>query len=131
MDWGADPGPGLVPALLLALLGLGALGLILRGGVALRGTPKQTEAGAVSAMIRPYLLPLAMVLFLIVYSQAMIAVGFLPATAVFASVWSILIAWQDGRRRNLRGIALFVAEGLAITFFIYFAFERIIGVPLP
>lgn len=131
MDWGADPGPGLVPGLLLALLGLGALGLVLRAGVGLGRSRGQRGPGVAPAALRPYLLPAAMVLLLIVYSQAMTAVGFVWTTALFACLWSILIAWQQGRRRDVAGILLFVVEGLAITAFMYVVFERVIGVPLP
>jgi len=131
MDWGVDPGPGLVPGLLLALLALGALGLVLRGGVGLGRSRGQPGAGVAPAALRPYLLPAAMVLLLIVYNQAMSALGFVRATALFACLCSILIAWQEGRRRDPAGLLLFVAEGLAITAFMYVVFERVIGVPLP
>ena len=129
-DYGADPGPGLVPSLLLILLGVCAAALALRGLVGLRRrvpVPEPREPLGARRIVYPALL----VATLCLYVLGMPAVGFIPATVLFTGLWSILIGRQETGVLTIRSTALRLVEALAITAAVYVVFAWFIKVPLP
>ena len=129
-DYGADPGPGLVPSLLLVLLGVCAAALALRGLVGLRPrvpVPEPRDPSGARRAVYPALL----VATLCLYALGMPAVGFIPATLAFTGLWSILIGRQETGAPTVRFTALRLVEALAITAAVYVVFAWFIKVPLP
>lgn len=126
-DYGSDPGPGLLPVLLLALLAVGALGLMAVGAAKLRAA-KSRRPGATW---RRLAVPTLLVATMLVYSQTMVPLGFLPTTLAFAVFWAIVIGIQEWGVPRARVAVLYVVEGAAITGGIYIVFAWLIKVPLP
>lgn len=126
-DYGSDPGPGLLPILMLVLLAAGALGLMVSGAVRLRSATPSSWSGA----WRRFAVPILLVATMVVYSQTFVPLGFLPTTLVFAVCWTIVFAIQEWGAPGARSIFLRVIEGLAITGGVYAVFAWLIKVPLP
>ncbi len=126
-DYGSDPGPGLLPRLLLALLAAGALGLIVTGALRLRSTTPGLSGGA----WRGFIVPTLLVATMLIYSQTLVPLGFLPTTLVFAVFWTILFGIQEWGAPRARSSFLRVVEGLAITGGVYVVFAWLIKIPLP
>ena len=129
-DYGADPGPGLVPSLLLILLGVCAAALALRGlmGVWRRVPGPEPEDPPGAGRI---LYPALLVATLCLYALGMPAVGFLPATLVLTCLWSILISRQEAGGLTIRSTVSSIVEAFAITAAVYVVFAWFIKVPLP
>lgn len=131
-DFGTDPGPALMPRLLLWVLGLGAVGLVgtgawqlghARGG----GGGRRADRRLVDRLVLPGLF----VLTLAVYLRALAPLGFRAATFLFCAAWTVALTWRfDGRLgRGPTAVAL-VSAGL-ITAGIYLVFKVFVKVPLP
>ena len=140
-DYGADPGPGLVPELLLAVLGAFAVGLVLRGFFGLRraapepgrggDSPAGGETGHIASGVRRSATPSLLVATLLVYALGLPAAGFVTATIVFTLLWSILLGRQEAGKLAFGSTTLFAVEALAITAGVYAVFAWLIKVPLP
>ena len=128
-DYGADPGPGLVPELLLVLLGVCAAALALRGLMGLRQAVPEPKTQEPSA--RRIVYPSLLVVTVFLYALGLPAAGFLAATIVFTGLWSILIGRQEAGVLTIKSSALFAVEALAITAGVYVVFAELIKVPLP
>ena len=129
-DFGADPGPGLVPSLLLVVLGVCAAALALRSLAGLwRRVP--TSAPEQAPGVRRMAYPTLLVATLCLYALGMPAVGFLPATLAFTCLWSVLIGRQETGAPTIRSVALWIGQALAITAAVYVVFGWFIKVPLP
>ena len=132
VDYGNDPGPGLLPGLLLGLLALSSIALMVMAGVKLgrmRGTG--TNTGPLKISSYPFLVPALMVVALLGYSQSMTWLGFLETTATFALFWTVAIGLQDSGRPDARQLAIWLFEGAAICAGIYVVFAWFIKIPLP
>ncbi len=127
-DYGSDPGPAMVPQLTLTLLVLAALGLIARGLVLLRRDTGQIHSAGVWTWLP---VPAAMVISLILYALAFPVLGFVEATLTFTILWSIALGVIEFRPRRAGLYLLYVAEAGLITFLVWLAFARLIGIPLP
>jgi hypothetical protein len=130
-DYGSDPGPGLVPALLLAVLALCALALLawsvfrlwqLRG---IGGKPSDTPGAKL------LILPALMIVALVVYALTLVDLGFLGTTITFTAIWCVLIGLQQDGKPTWGRLALYGAEAIAVTGGIYLVFAKLILVPLP
>jgi hypothetical protein len=128
VDFGLDPGPGLLPSVVLWLLSLGSLGLVALG--CLRWSQRSEQPIAWWAMARRATVPLLLIASLLAFVPAVRQVGFLPASLAFAIGW---MAFLDGKqlrsdpRRSASAIALGTLIGVGL---IYLLFIRWIGVPL-
>lgn len=134
VDYGADPGPGFLPRILLALLAAGALGLI-AVGLLRRARRRTAAAGPDAPQWRRHAIPALFLAALVVYSKAMTGLGFLEATLVFSVLWTVVLGFQETKGGTaafvLRRLALYLLEGAAITAGIYAVFAWLIKVPLP
>lgn len=128
-DFGTDPGPVLLPRLLLSSLGVGG------GLLAVHGLWKLIRAGRRSLsfplQLRQVLLPAAFALSLGGYVAVLKPVGFRLATAVFATLWVLLLTRQMGGRWSVRMVATMVAVGVGITAAVYYVLQGFVKVPLP
>ncbi len=131
-SYGNDPGPGLLPTILLTLLGLFSLAMMALAGARLarlrgNGTDTQPKRGRWRTTVVPALL----VVTLLAYVQSMELLGFLETTASFAVLWTVAIGIQDNGRPDARRLAIWLVEGAAICAGIYAIFAWFIKIPLP
>jgi hypothetical protein len=132
VDYGNDPGPGLLPAILLVLLALSSIAMMALAGLKLlRRRDGGTETGPSGKAGTTLLVPALMVVTLLVYAQSMTWLGFLETTATFAVFWTIAIGVQDFGRPDGRRVAIWLLEAAAICFGIYAVFAWLIKIPLP
>lgn len=130
-DYGSDPGPGLVPALLLAVLGLCALALLLSSVFKLwwiRGIDGERSDILGAKLL---VLPALMTISLVVYALTLVDLGYLGTTITFSAIWCVLIGMQQDGKPTWGRLALYAAEAIAITGGIYLVFAKLILVPLP
>jgi hypothetical protein len=131
-DYGADPGPGLVPALLLAVLVLCAVVMIMIATVRLWIERGGAIIAAANRMNWKFLvLPTGMTASLLLYAWSVAQLGFLPSTMVFALLWCLLIGLQDNPRLTPRDLIVVAVEAFAISGGIYLVFVKLIEVQLP
>ena len=127
-DYGADPGPGLLPVLALSLLSAGALGLVLNG---LRGMLSAPAApGYWSGLRRHTLMPAVFVASLLVYVPAIELAGFIPASGAFALLWMAALGLKRPGGARPGALAAAGAGTLIGVGLIYFVFVVLIGVPV-
>ena len=129
VDFGLDPGPGLLPTIVLSILTAGAAALC---GSGLAGLRRRSARPPVpwSGMAREAALPLLLLACLAGYVPLVRLVGFLPGTALFAIGWMALLD-RAGLRAAPRPALVAIALGSAIGVgLIYALFIRWIGVPL-
>ncbi len=127
-DFGADPGPGLLPRLLLWALAAGG-GVLLAQGIwtlVRSGRPEVAPGWG-----RPLVLPALFALSLAGYVAALKPAGFRAATAVFATLWILVLTRQGGDRLSIRAAAGAVAAAAGITAAVYYVFKGFVKVPLP
>ncbi|MDQ7849819.1 MAG: tripartite tricarboxylate transporter TctB family protein [Armatimonadota bacterium] len=153
-EFGADPGPGLFPRLLLwallaggVALAAGAAWTLIRsrpgketGGAPVRSLPRP-EAGGPPARMRPrepwittpgrFVLPVLFVGSLAIYIVAMRTLGFRATTAAFAAAWIFVLGRQQEGRWTARWAALAVAGGVLTAAVTYTVFRGFVKVPLP
>ena len=132
-SYGSDPGPGLLPILLLVILGLLALTMvpmafvrILRTG-GWKGIPLPTGEEPLSF---PWF-PLVLVLFLLLYALLLVQFGFIATTLALTLVVLTAIGWQDQGRPNRWHMGLYALEAVALTLGVWVIFEKLINIPLP
>lgn len=131
-DFGSDPGPALVPRLLLAALGIG--GAILAGHGAWRlARPPGAPPGSRGARprLRRLLVPALFVASLFLYQHALPLAGYRAATVAFCVVWIVLLTWRRDERLTLRLGAVSVGSAALVTAGIYVVFRVFVRVPLP
>lgn len=132
VDYGNDPGPGLLPAILLTLL---ALSSIVMMGIAsvklLRLRRTETESGLHANAGYPLLVPTLMIIALLAYTLSMTELGFLETTITFAVFWTVAIGVQDYGRPDVWRLAIWLLEGSAICAGVYVVFAWFIKIPLP
>jgi len=127
-DYGADPGPALLPVIVLAVLSAGALLLIVTGLRQLASEPgddrywRRLGDGALA--------PTLFVGSLLVYVVVMNVIGYLLASALLAFVWIAALGFRhrDGTARAIvltAAVATLVGVGA-----IYVVFVMLIGVPV-
>lgn len=128
-DYGLDPGPGLMPKLVLMVLTAGSLTFLVRGLVGRRAVgarPVTLTARAVYPVLSPVLLAAS----ILVYVAAIFQIGFLAASGAFSLIWMVVLGLKDERRG---GVFFWVQTGAGAIIgvaLIYFVFVRLIGVPL-
>jgi len=128
VDFGLDPGPGLMPTIVLTIVSAGSLSLM---AVGLAGLMKgQLPPIPWRSVARQMIMPLLLVGSLLGYVPLIRWIGFLAANALFASAWMIILSAADLRREPVRAL-LPILLGTAIGVgMIHFVFIYWIGVPL-
>jgi len=127
MDWGEDPGPDLMPVIVLSLLSFGAAVMLVRAIViAARrgGTFRSAALGNLAA-------PFAFAGTLLLVVPAMRWAGFVPAALLFAVAWTFALSDHE-RRIGLprRAAEAVIAAGAGVGLIAYL-FIHVIHVPLP
>jgi hypothetical protein len=130
-DYWPDPGPALLPELLLLVLLLGGAALLIGAGLRaarLRAVPGFRPDGTfLAAIAYPILLMATLTLYVVVLRAA----GFPAATLAFAALWCVVLAVREGGRPRPLRVALWLGQAAAITLAIYYVFRVMLGVPLP
>jgi hypothetical protein len=138
---GLDPGPSLMPLVVLGALTLGgtailatALLRLLRSGRA-RPAASRAEVGqAGPAGARRHLVPLGLLATLAIYPTVMEATGYLAATALFVLGWILaLTGWRRLHARDERlvaGAAALLSTALIVGI-LYLGFVVVIRAPVP
>ncbi len=134
-EFGADPGPGLFPRLLLWALLAGGAALAAGAAWSLaraRLHPAQTPPRE-PWVVAPgrFALPALFVASLAAYIVALRPLGFRVATAAFAAAWIFVLARQQEGRWSARWAALAVAGGVLTAAAAYTVFKVFVKVPLP
>jgi hypothetical protein len=135
-DFGRDPGPALMPVVVLAILSAGGLAILATAIVRLvRGAgPQPAERTTFGARLRPHLVPATLLVTLAVYPTVMHAIGYAAATAVFVLGWILALSgWRylpHGRARLLAAVAA-VGATAAVVAILYTSFVVVIRAPLP
>lgn len=127
-EYGVDPGPGLLPRLVLTLLTLGAL--ILVGNGIRRMLSEPTEPGYWDRLRRGTLVPAIFLGSLAAYVQVIDLIGYVPASAILAFVW---MAFLGLRSRESGPIPSLIQAGAGTVIgvgLIYLIFVYLIGVPV-
>jgi hypothetical protein len=127
-DFGAAPGPGLLPRLLLWALAAGG-GALMAGAIwtlVRSGRPGISRVGG-----RRWVLPALFALSLGGYVAVLRTVGFLATTAVFAALWILVLTRHGGEQLSVRTGARAVAAAVGITAAVYYVFTGFVKVPLP
>lgn len=135
-DTGLDPGPALLPLVVLTTLSVGGLAILVTGIVGLlRAAPRTETPHAPLAMrLHPHLVPAALLATLAAYPSVMQGIGYTAATAIFVLGWILaLTAWRHLPDRNARVLAAVVALGAAaaVVALLYASFVVVIHAPLP
>ena len=125
-DHGADPGPGLLPIMVLTALSLGSL--VLLGAGLRQAVAGGMASGRWSKMTEGSLRPAIFVLTLLIYVSAISFAGFAAASAVFCFAWigALGASAIGGRGPWLQAL---VGAAIGVTL-IYFVFVYLIRVPL-
>ncbi|MBT6526084.1 MAG: tripartite tricarboxylate transporter TctB family protein [Marinovum sp.] len=132
-DYGAEPGPALLPELLLAILGTAGIVLIIRGVLSKISRPGQINGIDASESDAPNdfeqqsepawaFLVLAST---IAFGLLQTAFGFGIAAAILGAILCATLAYREGRP-----ILRALAEGIVVTAVLYGAFRLVLSVPL-
>ncbi len=127
-EYGVDPGPGLLPRLVLTMLSLGALTLIGNGMRRMLSGP--AEPGYWDRLRRGTLVPAVFVASLAIYVPAIGVLGYVPASALLAAAWMTFLGYrsrEDGPTSPLLQAGVGTAIGVGL---IYLIFVHLIGVPV-
>jgi hypothetical protein len=126
---GPDPGPALLPEMLLWILGFGgAVQTILVGYRAWRAQGfREDDEFTLSRLWVPALLLVSVIL----YEQALRSVGYVVSSLVFAVVWVPIVHWRSGGGFKRRHVVQLPLEAVAIALALYVLFRHGIRVPLP
>lgn len=129
-DYGADPGPGLLPAIVLTILSMGSLCIILGG---LRRAVREPEILGCwwrFSQWRDLIIPAILVVTLLIYFPMIKMVGFIPASTFFTFGWMVSLGFKCCKG----GVKVLLLQSIVGTLIgvglIYFVFVRLIGVPL-
>lgn len=127
MDWGQDPGPDIMPVIVLSLLSAGSAAMLLRAVVVWmrRGGTLRSPA------LRNLAVPFAFAGTLLLVVPAMGWTGFFPAALAFAVVWTFALSDSERRVGLLRrGVEAVLSAALGVGL-VAWIFIRVIHVPLP
>ncbi|WP_108663519.1 tripartite tricarboxylate transporter TctB family protein [Acuticoccus kandeliae] len=124
-DFGLDPGPVLMPLLVLSLLSIGSLAMLVRAVML-------TRRGGVFTrnLLRNLTVPAAFAGTVLLMVPLMYRIGFLATATLFAFGWMVVLveAWHGAIWRRLLGILVATALGVGLVTYV---FVDLIRVPLP
>lgn len=130
-DFGTDPGPALVPRLLLLALLVGGIGLIGLGVTRTVTTGIGAVAGLRRATLRHHAVLIGFMLSLAVYLGALPRMGFVWATLVFTASWIAILTRTAGHPFRPRDVLTAIVAAAVITAAVYYVFKGFVKVPLP
>jgi hypothetical protein len=132
-DIGTDPGPALMPRLLLWALGAGGLWLAGFGGWRFAGARRQLGAGSTGQRsdLTRYTVPVLFALSLVAYVRGLFVAGFAVVTFVFCFAWIVVLTRQIEGQFEWRRALASAGAALAITAVVYYVFHGFVRVPLP
>lgn len=126
-DYGLDPGPSVLPTIVLTLLSVGSLVMLGRALVVWRGGTGRASAD----LFRHLGTPAAFALSIVALVLVMFSTGFLLAALVFSAGWMLVLADRErpiSWRRRLLEVAVSTGIGVGL---ITYLFVSLIHVPLP
>lgn len=125
---GADPGPTLLPIIVLSVLSLGGAALAAGAFLSRRHTSKSAD----TALGLPKGFKLALALFVTIASFPffMTHIGYLPTTFIFVFVWAFGLTHDPMQAPLRNGMIAALAAGIT-TLLIYACFDLLIGVRFP
>jgi len=127
-EYGVDPGPDLLPRLVLTILTLGALILIGNGVRRMRSEP--AEPGFWDRLRRGALVPAVFVATLAIYVPAIGLIGYVPASVILTLAWMTFLGYRSREGGPISPL-LQAGAGTAIGVgLIYLIFVHLIGVPV-
>lgn len=124
-DFGGDPGPALLPKLLLSALALAGLGMTARSAGGLRLLRNKTVIGPSPNNYRPLITVMAIAALLLAFLLMLPLAGFGLSMGGLAVAIAMILTWQEGGL--LRRAAI---EGFVLAAFLYLLFRLALSVPL-
>lgn len=125
LNAGRDPGPALMPLIVLGIVSVGGLALAVRPVAQLL-----TGRGAIDARITPNWLLVAFFVSVAVFPGLMLAVGYAATTMIFVFAWAFLLT-PEALRRPLTSFLQAAVAAVATTLVVYGGFDLVIGAQLP
>ena len=117
-----------MPTLVLTIISLGALILVVNG--VRRILLVSPNPGYWTGLRRHTLVPALFLASLLVLVPAIDALGFIPASGVFAFAWMVVLGHRSGGGAVRTLLPLAAAGSLIGVGLIYFVFVYLIGVPV-
>ena len=131
-DYGADPGPSLVPIMLLCVLGLLGIHMTTKACYyILKNSKRVTKIPSITENWITFLIPLTFVCTMFFYTWIIEIIGFIWVTLGFTLLWIFTIGIHDNGLPTKKDILLYFVYSVAMTFFIYYIFVHLIMVQLP
>ncbi len=131
-DYGADPGPSLVPIMLLCVLGLLGIHMTTKACYyILKNSNRVTKIPSITENWITFLIPLTFVCTMFFYTWIIEIIGFIWGTLGFTLLWIFTIGIHDNGLPTKKDILLYFVYSVAMTFFIYYIFVHLIMVQLP
>ena len=131
-DYGADPGPSLVPIMLLCVLGLLGIHMTTKACYyILKNSKRVTKIPSITENWITFLIPLTFVCTMFFYTWIIEIIGFIWVTLGFTLLWIFSIGIHDNGRPTIKEILLYIVYSVAMTLFIYYIFVHLIMVQLP
>lgn len=123
--YGRDPGPALMPIIVLGILTAGGLGLAINPALALF-----SGRGKLRAQFSPNWRTIAFFVSVTAFPAGMEIIGYVPTTLAFVFVWSMLLT-PHIRQRPAQAATIAAIAAVATTLVIHLGFDLIIGAQLP
>jgi len=131
-DYGADPGPSLVPIMLLCVLGLLGIHMTTKACYyILKNSKRVTKIPSITENWITFLIPLTFVCTMFFYTWIIEIIGFIWVTLGFTLLWIFTIGIHDNGLPTKKDTLLYFVYSVAMTFFIYYIFVHLIMVQLP
>lgn len=124
---GADPGPTLLPIIVLCVLTVG--GSALAAGALISRRPVSND-GTARRLPNGFKLALALFLSVASFPFFMTIIGYLPTTFIFVFVWAFVLTQEPMRAPFRNGLIAALAASIT-ALLIYACFDLLIGVRFP
>jgi len=128
-DYGRDPGPALLPELLITVLGLGAGALMVAALIRLARAdtgPLLPSPAVLAEMIFPAVCFAGLTLYIVLLPH----VGFVAGTFVFAAAGCAVLALREGVPASAGRVTLWLAQASLVTGLVWYVFGVLLRVPL-
>ena len=124
-DFGREPGPALLPELLLAALALAGAGMLGRGVFGLRNQEGRLDIASASGGLRSLGTALSVVALLFLFLLAEAFIGFGIAALSLGAAVAMILSRQEGGSMPRAAF-----EGIVIAIALYGLFRFVLSVPL-
>lgn len=125
---GADPGPTLLPIIVLSVLSLG--GAALAASAFLSRRPASKSDNTAQRLPKGFKLALALFVSIATFPFFMTHIGYLPTTFIFVFVWAFGLTHDPMQAPLRNGMIAALAAGIT-SLLIYACFDILIGVRFP